>query len=253
MTDEMDTVTEERSAKTAYAYSHTTGEYLGVVMAEPDQLDDDNWLLPANATFTTPTETEEGEVAVWQDDAWSVVIDQRGSEYWDEDGNQYSISELGVSVPEEALLEAPIIPPTLEEQTALANEECTTRIEAEWSQVGQINASLGVYDEAEKAACTQWIAAHRTVLTTLLAREDLLEIDVTDDAYWQIVIEEVAEDTVEDVIEEVAEEATEDVVEETADDVTEEATEDVVEETAEDVTEEATESAADSDSSTEEA
>lgn len=78
-----------------------------------------------------------------------------------------------------------------EEQTALANQECTARIEAQWSQIGQSNAIFGVYGEKAKLECGQWIAAHRAALIALLAREELTEIDVTDDEYWPTSMEEI--------------------------------------------------------------
>lgn len=84
------------------------------------------------------------------------------------------------------LLDAPVTPKTLDEQTALANAECSKRINAHWNQIGQINASLGVYGEEDSAACAAWISSNRAALVALLAREDLLEIDITDDQYWPV-------------------------------------------------------------------
>jgi hypothetical protein len=117
---------------------------------------------------------------------WKYYADNRGTEYWDEDGTRHTILELGEEVPEGALLEAPVIPPTVAEQTKLANAECTRRINAHWNQIGQINASLGVYGELDTANCTAWISSNRAALVALLAREDLLEIDVIDDQYWPV-------------------------------------------------------------------
>ena len=75
---------------------------------------------------------------------------------------------------------------TTEQQTALARSECTARIESEWDSTGQINASLGVYSDEEKSACAAWISSNRDALIELLARDDLLEIDVQDDQYWPV-------------------------------------------------------------------
>lgn len=75
---------------------------------------------------------------------------------------------------------------TIEGQTALANAECSKRINAHWNQIGQINASLGVYGEEDTANCASWISSNRAALIALLASEDLLEIDVTDEQYWPI-------------------------------------------------------------------
>lgn len=73
---------------------------------------------------------------------------------------------------------------TIEGQTVLANAECSKRINAHWNQIGQINASLGVYGEEDTANCAAWISSNRAALVALLAREDLLEIGVKDDQYW---------------------------------------------------------------------
>ena len=69
-------------------------------------------------------------------------------------------------------------------QAAKAQEECSKRINAHWNQIGQINASLRVYGEEDAAACSAWISSNRKALVALLAREDLLEINVSDDQYW---------------------------------------------------------------------
>lgn len=71
-------------------------------------------------------------------------------------------------------------------QAALVNAECTKRINARWNQIGQMNASLGVYGEEGKANCAEWISLNRTALIDLLAREKFLEINVKDDQYWPV-------------------------------------------------------------------
>lgn len=68
--------------------------------------------------------------------------------------------------------------------SALAENECTARIYSQWPEVAQRNAALGVYTEEEKASCAEWISIHRDALTALLDRDDLIEIDVTDDQLW---------------------------------------------------------------------
>jgi hypothetical protein len=120
------------------------------------------------------------------DQAWYYVVDNTGIEYWDEDGTKHKITELGEEVPEGALLQEPVIPQTVEGQTSLANAECSKRINEHWNQIGQINASLGVYGEEDTAACAAWISSNRAVLIALLGHEDLLEIDVIDDQYWPV-------------------------------------------------------------------
>lgn len=183
----MEVQTVIREPKKAYSFDTKTGEFLGVVYADPDQLNSKHWICPRNATFDEmDLELAENEVAVRQLGSWKAVSDFRGKEYWGEDGTQYTITDLGEDVPEGVLLAAPKILPTVEEQTALANAECTKRINAHWDQIGQINASLGIYGDEDTAACTAWIASNRKALVSLLAREGLVDIDVTDNQYWPV-------------------------------------------------------------------
>lgn len=100
-----------------YNFSATTGEFLGsqrVAMF----LDEDTPLMPRNSTKIAPPEAGEGEVAIWQDDAWSVQIDNRGLVYWLDDGTRHVITEIGVELPAGALDQAP--PPPLDEQKKIA-------------------------------------------------------------------------------------------------------------------------------------
>lgn len=145
-----------------------------------------NFTLPEDCTFTPPPHIKENQSLVLDSKEWVIKPDFRGTEYWDENGTKHTITEVGEEVPEGALLEAPILPPTLEEQTLLAKSQCTKRINLHWNQIGQINASLGVYGELDTANCSAWISSNRTALIALLTREDLLEIDVTDDQYWPV-------------------------------------------------------------------
>jgi hypothetical protein len=144
------------------------------------------WLIPGYATDVELIDEKEGFQRYFKNGAWHYVVDNIGAEYWGEDGTKHTITEVGEEVPEGALLEAPVIPPTIEEQTALANAECSKRINKHWNQIGQINASLGVYGELDTANCAAWISSNRAALVALLAREDLPEIDVTDEQYWPV-------------------------------------------------------------------
>lgn len=70
-----------------YKYDEKTKEYIGTEEAlldplETEQQDKEVYLLPANATFTVPTEPQEGYVNVWNGTAWEQVEDNRGVEYW---------------------------------------------------------------------------------------------------------------------------------------------------------------------------
>jgi hypothetical protein len=183
---------DDREAVVAYLWDRKNLFFIGAVLVDPDPLDLERWVKPICSTFEEPPQIEKNQVAVRdvKNSLWLVKSDFRGVEYWDENGRKHTITELGEEVPEDALLEAPVIPPTVEEQTALANAECSKRINAHWNQIGQINASLGVYGEEDAANCAAWISSNRAALVELLARDDLLEIDVTSDEHWPIFEDE---------------------------------------------------------------
>ncbi|WP_394178505.1 hypothetical protein [Marinomonas posidonica] len=141
-------------------------------------------MIPAFATNVELIAEKDGHQRYFKNGSWHYVVDKVGTQYWLADGSQHTIATLGEEVPEGALLEEPEMSPTLEEQTALANTECTRRINIHWNQIGQINASLGIYGEEDKAACAAWISANREALIALLDRDDLVELDVSDDQYW---------------------------------------------------------------------
>jgi hypothetical protein len=97
-----------KNPKEAYVYSQDTGEYLGVIYADPDQQDSDKWLRPRSTTFDKMMlELESNQAAVYSSGEWTAVPDYRGTVYWYEDGTSHIITQLGVIVPDGALLEEP--------------------------------------------------------------------------------------------------------------------------------------------------
>lgn len=174
----------EFGQKQAFSFDEVTGEFKSIVWADPDQLNEGEFLLPANATFNGLDAEVKGVVSVYVDNAWQSLADNRGLQYWDSQGEKHLILEIGETVPEDALFEAPLILPTHEEQIVSANLECTKRINSKWNPVGQINVLLGVYSDEDKADCLEWIEAHRGALSLLISRDDLISIDVTDDQFW---------------------------------------------------------------------
>lgn len=97
-----------------YKYNDN-GEYIGTEEALLDPLETEQqgkniYLLPANATFTAPTEPQDGYVNVWNGTAWEQVEDNRGVEYWLPDDKYGApareMKELG-ALPEGATTTAP--------------------------------------------------------------------------------------------------------------------------------------------------
>lgn len=100
-----------------------TGEYIGSGFADPDPMDESNWLIPAHAYLDPPPTPGKNEAAVRSGDEWGIVDDYRGTPYYLEGPQRYVIEDLGVTVPEGATTEQP--PPTIAELTAeaLANRD----------------------------------------------------------------------------------------------------------------------------------
>ena len=49
------------------------GFYVGPTMADPDQLDVGNWIIPAGCVIEQPPKLDEKHLAQWVDGAWLVV------------------------------------------------------------------------------------------------------------------------------------------------------------------------------------
>lgn len=104
---------------TVYNYDAETREYLGSNDARLDPLEteaqgQDVFLLPGNATWDEPPTAGENEAAVYgEDEQWSIVPDFRGTDYWDSDGVDAQIEELGETVPGDCTTTAPPDDPPL--------------------------------------------------------------------------------------------------------------------------------------------
>lgn len=78
-----------------YHYHSLTGEYLGKGVADPNPLEEGNWLMPANSTVMEPLPPEDGKAVVWSDQQWSYLADHRGETWWNEHGQPVVIQDLG--------------------------------------------------------------------------------------------------------------------------------------------------------------
>jgi hypothetical protein len=57
-----------------YSYHPVTGDFLGATKADPNPIVPGDWLIPAFATATVPPVVAEGEVIIWNGEAWSVQL-----------------------------------------------------------------------------------------------------------------------------------------------------------------------------------
>lgn len=72
-----------------------TGEYLGPGEADPDPMDDDNWLIPAHAYLDAPPNARKGEAVIRTEAGWERVPDFRGTLYRTEDGEPVEHDQVG--------------------------------------------------------------------------------------------------------------------------------------------------------------
>ena len=96
-----------------YHFHMDTREYLGCSAAKIDPLETakqgtDVYLIPANATTDQPPESGTNQRASRNGDAWELVDDYRGQEYWDKDtGAKITITALGITIPNDCPAQAP--------------------------------------------------------------------------------------------------------------------------------------------------
>lgn len=90
-----------------YNFHTQTGEYMGMTCADPNPLEAGKFLIPACATTLKPLEPADNEKAVFDGNEWHLKKDNRGAEYWLDDGSHHTITELDQSIPDQALSEPP--------------------------------------------------------------------------------------------------------------------------------------------------
>lgn len=117
-----------------YNFDPETKEFTHAELCNVDPLETklaghDVFLLPANATFVTPPEPQEGYAIVWNGEAWRYVEDYRGKEYWPAGSPWYAspeeVKELG-PLPEGASLVKPERSFEEERQAALSTVDGAT-------------------------------------------------------------------------------------------------------------------------------
>ena len=132
-------------------YHPVTREYLGEGNARRDPEDDENHLIPADATTAEPPLVEANEVAQFDLETgdWQIKSDWRGLKYWTPDGDEHLISEIGLEPSQDALYEPPPPPaPTLAEEAELARARRDAYLRAsDWTQVQDAPLSEGERQE----------------------------------------------------------------------------------------------------------
>jgi hypothetical protein len=83
------------------------GYYVGPSYADESPLEPGRYLLPAYAYTEPPPQAVANKVIRRVGKVWTQVDDFRGTKYWLADGTEHEITELGVTIPPEALFEKP--------------------------------------------------------------------------------------------------------------------------------------------------
>ncbi|WP_449103619.1 tail fiber assembly protein [Pseudomonas veronii] len=86
------------STLVVYQAHPVTGEYIGPSQADPDPLEEGNWLIPAMAFAEPPPDTEPGFAVAHvpgSDKIWSLVPDFRGTVYRIASGEAVSWGNIG--------------------------------------------------------------------------------------------------------------------------------------------------------------
>lgn len=70
------------------------------------------YLFPARSTPLAPPSCPPGMVTRFSHGSWDIIIDKRGSKFWDKDtGKEFVVIDIGVDIPLEAVLTPP--PPSI--------------------------------------------------------------------------------------------------------------------------------------------
>lgn len=178
-----------------YKYDEKTKEYIGTEEALLDPLETklqgkNIYLLPANATFTAPTEPQDGYVNVWNGEAWEQVEDNRGVEYWLPDDKYGApareMKELGalpegatLTPPEQTIDEVKVIKKSVlkaerDQKEVLPIEYNGNSFDYDGKARDRINVAIIALDMAGAEATLQWTTANNTNAT--VTAQDLRNI-----------------------------------------------------------------------------
>lgn len=88
-----------------YNYDGASGEYIGQSEAQKSPLEENVYLIPANATDKQPLASKKGYAVCFKEGTWQYVKDERGKTYYDANNNEVKITKLDQDI--SALSEAP--------------------------------------------------------------------------------------------------------------------------------------------------
>lgn len=122
-----------------------TGYYLGKTKADESPLEPDVYMMPAHTIDgRAPTLERTGYVYKWNGTGWDEEVDHRGTAYWDANGREHMVHEIGGVVPAGASLTNP-----------MDAEDPTTPRAVDPRQVRLLLLSKGLLDEVEAMIAQQ--------------------------------------------------------------------------------------------------
>lgn len=92
-----------------YNYDGASGEYIGQSEAQKSPLEENVYLIPANATDKQPLASKKGFAVCFKEGAWQYIKDERDKTYYDANNNEVKITKLDQDT--SALSETPKEPP----------------------------------------------------------------------------------------------------------------------------------------------
>jgi len=92
--------------KTVYLFDAVTGLIIGEWQAQESPLEKGVFITPVYSTDKEPP-TENKKIAKFDGENWTLLPNLKGEKYWLADGTEQEITEAGIALPANALLEKP--------------------------------------------------------------------------------------------------------------------------------------------------
>lgn len=169
LTFDKDGLAKASGTLTVYSFDALTGEHTGTT----DEFLMTGVGIPANACTVAPPEAEAGNVAVFTNGRWQLVADHRGETiYSTKDGQPAVVTETG-DYPENTTVLAPLTvfdvwdgngwvtdaaaQSAAQVREADAKKASLIAVANDTTQAWQAQLMLGIINDADKAALTEWM------------------------------------------------------------------------------------------------
>ena len=144
--------------KSVYLYDAETGLYTGDYEAQENPLEMGKYIVPTYSTEEAPPIEKQNESAVYVDGSWQITPNFQDVEYWLTDGTKYTITDIGILPPVDAVFI---------EQAPSLDQVNQNQAQAERNQA---LADLEALDRASLREVIEYIASKADAPATLKAR-----------------------------------------------------------------------------------